>query len=195
MSTLWRPLLSASLDSNSHLNYASYFQLATVKPDGRPANRTVVFRGFVEGTDKLQVTTDSRTHKIEEISHCPHGEICWYFTDSWEQFRIQGKLDIIGEKDTDPVRCLLREKVWFASSLRSRLQYLGPHPFVALSNTEVFKDSLDPCTGPVGTFCLLTLDPDQVDYLNLKTNRRIVFKRLGGDVDVNCQWMQQEVNP
>lgn len=140
MSTLWRPLLSASLDSNSHLNYASYFQLATVKPDGRPANRTVVFRGFVEGTDKLQVTTDSRTHKIEEISHCPHGEICWYFTDSWEQFRIQGKLDIIGEKDTDPVRCL-------------------------------------------------------VDYLNLKTNRRIVFKRLGGDVDVNCQWMQQEVNP
>jgi len=163
MTALWRSLLSASLDSNSHLKHASYFQLATVKPDGRPANRTVVFRGFVEGTDKLQVTTDSRTHKIEEISHCPYGE--------------------------------LREKVWFASSLRSRLQYLGPHPHIALSNTEDVENSLDPCTGPVGTFCLLTLDPDQVDYLNLKSNQRIVFKRLGGDVDGNCQWMQQEVNP
>jgi len=122
-------------------------------------------------------------------------EICWYFTGSWEQFRIQGKLDIIGEKDMDPVSCLLREKVWFASSLRSRLQYLGPHPHIALSNTEDVENSLDPCTGPVGTFCLLTLDPDQVDYLNLKSNQRIVFKRLGGDVDGNCQWMQQEVNP
>jgi hypothetical protein len=96
MTALWRSLLSASLDSNFHLKHASYFQLATVKPDGRPANRTVVFRGFMEGTDKLQVTTDSRTHK-------------------------------------------LREKVWFASSLRSRLQYLGPHPHIALSNTEDVK--------------------------------------------------------
>jgi len=26
--------------------YAKYFQLATVKPDGKPANRTVVYRGF-----------------------------------------------------------------------------------------------------------------------------------------------------
>ena len=74
----------------------------------------------MEGTDKLQVTTDSRTHKL------------------WE-------------------------KVWFASTLRSRLQYLGPYPHIALSNTEDVKNSLDPCTGPVGTFfCLLTSDPDQV---------------------------------
>lgn len=35
--------------------YAKYFQIATVKPNGRPANRTVVFRGFL-GKNHTRVT-------------------------------------------------------------------------------------------------------------------------------------------
>ncbi|GLJ55864.1 hypothetical protein SUGI_1199540 [Cryptomeria japonica] len=191
----WRQLLSKSLDSNSSLRHATYFQLATVRPDGRPANRTVVFRGFMEGTNKLQVTTDSRTHKVEEIRHCPYGEVCWYFTDSWEQFRIQGKLDIIDETDTEPMRLLMRERAWFASSPRSRLQFLGPQPALPVLHTEAeTKHSLDPSAGPVGTFCLLTLDPEQVDYLDLKNNQRIVFKLFTQSNGIH-EWMQEEVNP
>ncbi|CAO2169607.1 unnamed protein product [Urochloa humidicola] len=26
---------------------------------------------------------------------CPFGEICWYITDNWEQFRISGSIDTI----------------------------------------------------------------------------------------------------
>jgi pyridoxamine 5'-phosphate oxidase len=56
----WRPLLAKSLEANSHLPYAKYFQIATIAQDGRPANRTVVFRGFLQDSDTLTAVTDVR---------------------------------------------------------------------------------------------------------------------------------------
>ncbi|KAG6730357.1 hypothetical protein I3842_01G075600 [Carya illinoinensis] len=97
----WKQLLLNALESNSHLRHSSFFQLATVGLNGRPSNRTVVFRGLEENTDKIQIHTDYRTHKIEELRHCPYAEICWYFTDSWEQFRVNGKIDILDESNPD----------------------------------------------------------------------------------------------
>jgi pyridoxamine 5'-phosphate oxidase len=42
--SIFRSRLQASLDANKALVFSKYVQLATVRPDGRPANRTVVFR-------------------------------------------------------------------------------------------------------------------------------------------------------
>ncbi|KAJ6710298.1 PYRIDOXINE-5-PHOSPHATE OXIDASE [Salix koriyanagi] len=68
-----------------------------------------------------------------------------------------------------------REKLWFASSIKSRLQYLGPNPGIpCLSEQSPDEFLLDSSSGLVTTFCLLVLEPDQVDYLNLKSNQRIV---------------------
>ena len=56
-----------------------------------------------------------------------------------------------------------REKSWFGSSLRSRMQYLGPDLGLPSINEELPKNiSLDPSVGPVGAFCLLVLDPEKV---------------------------------
>lgn len=64
----------------------------------------------------------------------------------------------------------IREKSWFASSVKSRLQYLGPNPGYPCLEKQPMEFSLDPCTGPVDAFCLLVLDPDQVKkaYLERK---------------------------
>jgi hypothetical protein len=40
----WKARIKQSLVQNSSLVYAKYVQLATVRPDGTPACRTVVFR-------------------------------------------------------------------------------------------------------------------------------------------------------
>jgi hypothetical protein len=40
----WRARLQNSLAQNKSLVYAKYVQLATIRPDGTPACRTVVFR-------------------------------------------------------------------------------------------------------------------------------------------------------
>ncbi|KAJ8421046.1 hypothetical protein Cgig2_011609 [Carnegiea gigantea] len=108
--------------------------------------------------------------------------ICWYFTDSWEQFRINGIVDVIDGPcnrrkvplapsivDVDFLLTLKgqRENSWFASSLRARMQYLGPDLDLPSVNEELPENtSLDPSVSPV-------------DYLNRKTNTRQVFECSG----------------
>ncbi|XP_031113459.1 pyridoxine/pyridoxamine 5'-phosphate oxidase 2 [Ipomoea triloba] len=191
----WKHLLLNSLNSNSHLKHSIYLQLATVGSNGRPSNRTVVFRGFEDNSDRIQIYTDSRTRKIEDIKHCPFAEICWYFTDSWEQYRINGRVDVIDASNPDPDKLQQRQTAWFASSLKSRLQYLGPSPGLpSLDDQSSQENSLDPSAGPTDAFCLLVLDPEQVDFLNLKSNRRIAF---ASRCSINGEklWTSVEINP
>ncbi|CAM8911031.1 unnamed protein product [Rhodiola kirilowii] len=191
----WKQLLLRALESNSNLNHSSYFQLATVAPNGRPSNRTVVFRGFEGDSDRIEINTDTRTRKIEELKHCPFAEICWYFTDSWEQFRINGRVDVVDETYPDTSRLQERERSWFASSARSKLQYVGPHPGLPSIGEETPQEAnLDPTSSPVSAFCLLVLDPYQVDYLNLKNNQRTSFLSTRS-ADGQRSWVAENVNP
>ncbi|KAJ4952146.1 hypothetical protein NE237_028978 [Protea cynaroides] len=188
----WKQLILKALESNANVNH-SFLQLATVRSNGRPANRTVVFRGFLEGSDKIQINTDYRSRKIDEIMHCPFAEICWYFTDSWEQFRINGTIDVIDGSNADPVKLQQREKAWFASSMKSRLQYLGPSPGLPCISESPIMSPLDPSAGPVGAYCLLVLEPEEVDYVNLKSNERLFFK--SEQCDVGKSWISEKINP
>ncbi|GMH00395.1 hypothetical protein Nepgr_002234 [Nepenthes gracilis] len=191
----WKELILKAIDSNSHLKHSSFFQLATIGSNGRPSNRTVVFRGFQEDTDKIRINTDCRSHKIEDLKHCPFAEICWYFTDSWEQFRINGLIDVIDGSNSDPVKLQQRENSWFAGSLKSRLQYLSPDPGLPCISDELPRDiNLDPSQGPVGSFCLLVLDPDQVDYLNLKINMRLAFRSCKSE-NGDKHWTSERIIP
>lgn len=194
-SLAWKQLLLNALESNAHLKHSSFMQLATLGTNGTPSNRTVVFRGFQDNTDNIQINTHARTPKIEELKLCSSAEICWYFTDSWEQFRINGDVDIIDGLNPDPLKLQQREKSWFASSLRSRLQYLWPNPGLPCLNEQALPEiSLDPSIGPVDAFCLLILEPNQVDYLNLKSNQRLTFKSSVSDA-AKKSWIVERVNP
>ncbi|OWM68629.1 hypothetical protein CDL15_Pgr023594 [Punica granatum] len=180
----WKQLLLNALESNSHLKHSSYLQLATIGSNGRPSNRTVVFRGFEENSDKIQIHTDRRSRKIEELRHCPFAE-----------FRINGRVEVIDEMNPDSLKREQREKAWFSCSMRSRLQYLGPSPGVPRLNEDFPAEaSVDPSTGPVGAFCLLVLEPDQVDYLNLKSNQRLEFTFTRTAGKEKC-WTSERINP
>lgn len=63
----WRSAMLKSLELNKELKYSTFFQLATVRPNGRPANRTMVYRGFVGDSAKLTFTTDSRS--VDQAGH------------------------------------------------------------------------------------------------------------------------------
>ncbi|XP_047058423.1 pyridoxine/pyridoxamine 5'-phosphate oxidase 2-like isoform X1 [Lolium rigidum] len=189
LSSTWRTLLQRALDANAHLKHSTFFQLATVGEGGRPANRTVVFRGFQEHCDKIQIHTDARSNKVGELKEWPLSEICWYFTDSWEQFRISGIVDVIDGSSSDPAKLQQREKTWFASSMKTRSQYLGePWPGV-----PVAEDNLDPSAGPVDAYCLLTLDPEKVDYVNLKSNQKLMFRRTQ-EGDHSSDWIAEKAS-
>lgn len=189
----WRAPLARALHRNRSLVYSRYVQLATVQADGRPANRTVVFRGFLEDSNQLKFVTDTRSQKAEQIPLSPWSEVCWYFPTTREQFRIAGRLTLVGADHPEPALQQARKAAWQALSSSARSQFAWPNPGQPrLSETEFnsLSESEDP--QPLPQFCLLLLQPDRVDHLELRgspQNRWIYLLKE------DRFWYTQEVNP
>lgn len=204
-SPAWRAaVLSAIKKNDKHMPYAKYFQLATVKPNGKPANRTVVYRGFLGETAKVTVVTDLRSSKVEELARNAAGEFAWYFPESREQFRIAGDLTVV-TKDSSSMQ-KERLDAWGRMSPNGRAQFLWPEPGFpqldenanASSKTEkshkqtfeVDEAATRDAKNAAENFCLVVMDVNEVDHLSLRSNRRYVHVR-----DENGEWGVTEVNP
>lgn len=189
----WRSAIAHALHRNRSLVYARYLQLATVQPNGRPANRTLVFRGFLEDTNQLKFITDSRSAKADQIQQQPWAEVCWYFPNTREQFRITGCLTLVSSDDSHQDLKLDRISIWQELSDAARLQFAWPHPGKPrLENPEAFAPPAPDPVQPLPNFCLLLLDPLQVDHLELRgePQNRKFYRR-----DENQEWFCEEINP
>jgi len=189
---LWRSPLARALHRNRSLAYARYLQLATVRADGRPANRTVVFRGFLENTNQLKFITDIRSQKAEEINLYPWGEICWYFPKTREQFRIAGKLVLVVAEYPDAELCIARRTAWQELSEAARSQFAWPEPGADKADASAFDCASPDAIEPVPNFCLLLLEPETVDLLELRgePQNRSLYGRDG-----EGNWFVRSVNP
>jgi PPOX class probable FMN-dependent enzyme len=187
----WRSPLSRALHRNRSLIYARYVQLATVRADGRPANRTLVFRGFLDPTNQLKFITDYRSEKVEQIAKQPWAEVCWYFPKTREQFRLLGQLTLV---NADGPESLLnaRQSQWQDLSDAARLQFAWPPSKQPRADANAF-DPLPPApTQPLPNFCLLLLNPIQVDHLELRgepQNRTLYTHSPQQD------WLIEAINP
>jgi pyridoxamine 5'-phosphate oxidase len=192
-SASWRSPLARSLHRHRTQPHARYFQLATITPEGDPRNRTVVFRGFLPGTNQLKMITDARSEKIVQIQHQPRGEICWYFTETREQFRFSGRLTLVDAADRDPARQQERQQTWQTLSDAARLQFAWPAPEQPrIDDPRAFSPTLPEKEYPLPNFCLLLFDPERVDHLELLGNpqNRWLYRR-----DRDLTWIVREVNP
>ncbi|MEB3359251.1 MAG: Npun_F5749 family FMN-dependent PPOX-type flavoprotein [Synechococcales bacterium] len=188
----WRTPLSRAIHRNRSLPYARYFQLATVRLDGRPANRTVVFRGFRDDSNQLETVTDARSNKFDQILNCPWAEVCWYFPQTREQFRLEGMLTLVQADGSDVDLQQERRQVWQGLSDSARSQFTWPHPGKPRAHASEFDtDPPDP-DQPLDNFCLLLLDPIRVDHLELRgePQNRFLYHR-----DDQGHWQEQAVNP
>jgi pyridoxamine 5'-phosphate oxidase len=192
----WRSIISGTLHRNRSLPASRYLQLATVDHRGRPANRTVVFRGWRDPESQLQFVTDGRsalrntsgTSKAEEIINNPWAEVCWYFAKTREQFRIAGKLQLINAQSTD---CQPeRQAAWEKMSDAGKIQFYWPLPG-AVKTEEEFEApqlTLEPATD----FCLLLLSPVIVDRLELRGDPQSRSRYCLLDDD---EWSIESINP
>jgi PPOX class probable FMN-dependent enzyme len=189
----WRSLLARALHKNRKLPHARYFQLATIRTDGRPANRTVVFRGFLDDTNQLKIITDSRSQKVDQIEDKPWGEACWYFPESREQFRLAGQLTLVRADHPDQSLRAARKTTWQELSDPARLQFAWPHPGEARTdNNGAFSPPSPDPEQPIPNFCLLLLEPMEVDHLELRgdpQNRWLYYRNS------SQEWSKQAVNP
>jgi pyridoxamine 5'-phosphate oxidase len=178
----WQEKLELALSNHEHLPQVLYFQLATIRQDGRPANRTVVFRGFENSS--LIFTTDQRSEKIAQLSQNAWAEACWYFPETREQFRLLGQCKIIHEQQE-----ALRIKMWQTLSPASKQSFTWPASGQSLSSLESYQYPIPELL--LDNFVLLLLQPIQVDILDLrpKPHQRRVFS-LSKDL-----WAVEDVNP
>lgn len=188
----WRSPLARALHRNRSLVYSRYLQLATVRLGGDPANRTVVFRGFLAETNQLQFVTDARSEKVEQIGQTPVAEACWYFPNTREQFRLAGKLTLVTTNYPDVDLLAARQRLWQTLSDPARTQFTWADPGKPRNDDmELAESTPDPMTPPP-TFCLLLLDPDRVDHLELRGNPQ---NRWQYHRDTSGDWVKQAVNP
>ena len=189
----WRSYLARALQKNRSQPHSRYFQLATVQGDGYPANRTVVFRGFLEDSNQLKIITDVRSEKIIQIHHQARGEICWYFTVTREQFRLAGELTLVDRNHPDPQLQAARYSTWEQISDNARLQFTWANPGEPKSkNTKYIPISDIDINKPSDNFCLLILDPVKVDHLQLRGDPQ---NRCLYILDNSGIWNTTEVNP
>jgi pyridoxamine 5'-phosphate oxidase len=191
----WRSPLARALHRNRSLPSARYVQLATVRPDGRPANRTIVFRGFWNDTDQLKFAIDSRSQKAKQIPRQAWGEICWYFPKTREQFRILGRLTLVDSQSSDAILNQARTQLWQDLSDAARLQFAWADPGAPRADALAFEPPPADARSPLSTFCLLLLDPAQVDHLELRgdpQNRHLY--ECSTDQEPSS-WSVQSVNP
>ncbi len=188
----WRSLITRALHKNRSLAYSRYVQLATVRENGFPANRTVVFRGFLDDTNQLKFITNIRSEKAEQIAKQPAAEICWYFPNTREQFRITGKLTLVtanSHLNLQPARI----KMWQELSDAARLQFVWPDSGKARVTTpEAFTPPAPDTIQPVENFCLLLLEPTKVDHLELRGEPQ---NRWVYCYNENQEWLTEAINP
>jgi pyridoxamine 5'-phosphate oxidase len=192
----WRPIIAGTMHRNRSLPTSRYLQLATVDHRGRPANRTVVFRDWRDPESQLQFVTDARsalreaagTSKKQEIADNPWAEVCWYFAKTREQFRIGGKLQLIDAHSTELQAA--RQAAWERMSAAGKVQFYWPLPGAARA-LEIFAEP-ELTLSPAADFCLLLLDPVQVDHLDLRGNPQSRSRYCLQD---DQAWSIEPVNP
>jgi len=208
---VWRQRLANSLQLNHGQIHAKYYQVASVCPRGFPKNRTMVFRGFLPGTQHLLSVTDLRSEKIEEwqSGDKSHFEICWYFSDSREQFRLAGEVALISNNIDSRYGDLVLGKQTKESLLKQQWSNLSTNakkPFYSSSPKAPFDEDPIPPSQQGGlvtlsnidssqfevsdNFCVVIFIPHTVDYLNLqsKPQQRCLY-------DILDNWKEQFVNP
>lgn len=191
----WRSLIARALHRNRSLAYSRYAQLATVRSNGQPANRTIVFRGFGDelvpkSVNSLKFITDVRSEKIDEIAHQPWGELCWYFPKTREQFRILGQLQSVDANLESAGLQKLRRMTWHNLSDAARSQFVWPNPKQPLAEPIAFEPQELSPQQPVENFALLLLHPTAIDHLELRgePQNRCIY-------ELQDNWQGRSVNP
>jgi pyridoxamine 5'-phosphate oxidase len=190
--TLWRASLVLALYRNRHVAQARFLQLATVRGDGRPANRSVVFRGFLDDTDSLTVVTDARSAKVRDLESVPWAEACWYFPMTREQFRLGGRASVVSERPGEEAWQRARRDAWRELAEATRQSFTWPTPGEPRDPGVPFVETPTDPESPPPTFGLIVLDPVEVDHLELdgSPQNRWIYRR-----DDEGRWTAQEINP
>lgn len=181
----WRPLLRSARDREGRAPQARWLQLATVARDGTPRVRTLVFRGWA-GPDGLDLLTDGRSAKADELAGQGAVELCWLLPRARCQFRLRGRRQAL-----DPeLELRERQRHWRALSPAGRAVWAWPSPGLPLQAHAAFPAELADGAPLPDHLLLLRIALEQVDLLELgpHPHRRRRWR-------ASCGWTEEPLNP
>tara|TARA_Y100001968_G_scaffold93612_1_gene84152 strand:+ start:16 stop:564 length:549 start_codon:yes stop_codon:yes gene_type:complete len=175
------PSWFSQLNSAQRKESKSSIQLATIATDNTPRVRTVVFRGW-SNTYEMQIYSDKRSQKFEELALNNNVEICWLFNKPKSQFRFRGKSSIDLSKKN------LRH--WDQLSDESKLMWNWPSPGDQFDFDQLEDISVNAKKEISNNFAVLKIEITQVDQLVLSKpihiRRRWIRKN---------EWIEERINP
>lgn len=224
-SSSWRQLLEVSIAKTRKIRGSNYVQIATIDPiTQEPRCRTVVFRGMLPNVPHdhelfyecnnlscvLRIMTDRRSEKYRQILKHSATELVWWFPKTSEQYRIRGRLVLVGgcdDKrsgdtmgyDDDSFLKFARKELWGNISDSARESFFDSRipgdAIMEVSPKAIPKGGrgadgrvLQP---PHENFVLLLLVPSSCDYLRLTDGQH---RQIDVQIDRN-NWLSRQVNP
>jgi pyridoxamine 5'-phosphate oxidase len=147
----------------------------------------VTFRLFLND-DWLLFTSDLRAEKISELMAQPWAELCWYFPESRQQFRLSGEIEVSTISD-DPALSRTRHQIWQERPEQFRQSFTWPAPGQMRSADAAFQ--LAAPTAPHDNFALMLLQLRSVELLDLRPMpfERRLFRSESGN------WTEVSLNP
>lgn len=185
----WLSALKAMLSAAGSSPDSRFAQLATIGGEGRPSNRTLVFRRLMKD-HRLVFTTDARSEKTRELAANPWAELCWWFPATREQFRIQGRAFLLDGTGSEEL-ARVRSEIWIELKEAAKRSFTWPVPGQPLADQSEFQAAV-PEAIP-SHFSLLLLAPERVDHLDLKTDPH--SREIHTCDGVNSHWKSKQVNP
>ena len=96
------PLIEAWLaEASAASRNATAMTLATVTPDGRPAARMVICRGFDARAGWLVFYTDRESEKGHELTAHPRAAVVFHWAAFERQVRVEGPMTLAPDADSD----------------------------------------------------------------------------------------------
>jgi hypothetical protein len=152
----WRLLQRGATDPASALHLPV---LASLRPDGAPAARTVVLRAVDAASRSLRIHTDRRSAKCAEIDRDPRVALHFYDPKTLVQLR----LDCGATLHCDDA---LAERAWAENPVATQALYcVGPGPGVPLDAPDGY-DAAAVRDGR-GNFAAIVARVDRLDWLYL----------------------------
>ncbi|KAJ3152629.1 hypothetical protein HDU89_001322 [Geranomyces variabilis] len=218
----WTHLLEAALARNPAPT-SKWPTLATLSSTA-PTLRMIAYRALVSShTDlvspndappsilnALVFTTDARSAKTAQLTKNSAAELCWYFEETREQLRMEGRALLVFPPGDSRQKELakgvewetLRKHHFHALSPKARAQFIFPPPgsplqIASLPHTTQIPDDADAqlVSAALANFALLVFEVVKVDRLDLKpqpNEREVWTPDAGSDGRV---WSVQRVNP
>eukprot|EP00980_Cylindrotheca_fusiformis_P027959 scaffold22574_cov125-Cylindrotheca_fusiformis.AAC.12 len=207
----WRSLMETSIAESREIRGSNYVQMSTVNEDGEPRCRTIVFRGWQDVPEDhplfhevdngksclLKMSTNKLSQKVSQNEKQDITEIVWWFPKTSEQYRIRGRLILIGDdNDDDPTLKSARKELWEKISDPSRESFFGtvvPGEQYEVETSDIpsgGRDEDGKVLAPPVNFLLMLLDPTDVDYLRLTGEQ---YRQM--DSRGPSGWSAKRVNP